>query len=1764
MITFSGYKNLKMIHEGHFSVVYTGLRDNDQKRVILKTLRSTNPEPNEIALLYHEFEVTKGLKLHGVIETYELVEEQNQFALIQEDMQGVSLAAYLKKKPLKDLETFYKIAFQMIDILRDIHKEHIIHKDIKPGNFIIEPNSLLIKLTDFNFASKLLHEVQGIVPPEKLEGTLAYMAPEQTGRMNMNIDYRSDFYAFGVTLFEMLVGKQPFISSDPLELVHAHIATTAPDVSEINPAIPKSLAKIIQKLMTKDPADRYQSAIGIQVDIERCSTGDTEINLGEGDVGDHLNLSQKLYGRVEKAQAILNAYDRVSHGAVEAWMVYGYSGIGKTSLINEVHKPMVKNKGYFITGKFDQLQRNTPYTAITQAFNNLAKLLLSEPEERFESIKKSFLEALGGVAQVLIDLAPDLELVLGKQPPLEKLPPLETQNRMMVFFKRFLKLVANADHPLVLFIDDLQWIDSGSLKLFEYILTDESLNHILLIGAYRDNEVDELHPLIQFFKGKSIQFLPLGPLTSSDFEAFLKDSFNRDDTYLLAELLHKRTEGNPFFCKQVIGTLYQKKLIFFDYEHKRWDWDLNAIKELAITDNVVDLMLSKLDNLPNETQELLKFAACVGNRFTIDILMVISGKSAEAIGKAMWPAMQMELIIALSQSHKYVDAMSVESLALLLAKNVNYQFIHDRVQQAVYQSITEENKQRTHLTIARLLMEKEPDACKKERLFEVTDHFNQAHRQISEVEKLTVVNLNYESGEKAQAANAYLPMSNYFSSALALMDEGWWDTHYELIFKVNREYILSLYLLAKLEEAENGINVLLGRARDVLDQVSIYRIHIMNSLVMGKNQKALELGRTALGLLGVNFSLRPTKIHILIKLAYIKWLMRHHHLESLDKELPILSNVKIEAAQEILRELTWCAYWKSLQYYHYQSLVVMELQLRYGKLKGILNLLGYASVLLYLFNDIDSAFSLWEAEERSLEQFPEKRFMAHSYSNFAHLICTLRYPPKYADPYYLKCIQDGMESGDIFRSQTMKAAFLSIHNFKKAKSLQDLIIGTKTAIKISFDMGYIPFITAYSIWENLFENLVTCRQLDENRLREDLSILKSYENQNFLILSFMRISFYFYFVELFDRAVYFHEQWLEDYETVRHAEAVESKAIDALAIAKCIPQTSGIKRYRYKRHFLKIKRDLKWISAKCPCNYLHHYLFLKATQAKFKGNYQKAIKYFDEAIVNAKKGDFYLWVALGNELAADMLIDIGETRCAIDYIREGHYYYERYGMMVKVKSLEKRFPEYFRQSRELVDQGRDSTGSSTGSTTSSNLDFTSVIKASQSISGEIVLEKLFEKMLHITVENAGAQKSVFIEQQKNQWWVTASLFQEKEGEKFQMVHTPLKEFGDIPIAVINASLRAKEPMIIDNPKEDSRFNDDPYISHIGPKSILCLPIIHHDHEIALIYLENKLTAGAFTADRITVLRTLSTQIAISLENARHLEHTEFLYRASERFVPKRFLQLLQREHLEDVQLGDSVKRKISPLFADIRGFTTLAESLTPERTALFLNTYMRYMTPIIRENKGFVNQFLGDGIMALFPESPSDAVNAAVAMTLVLPNFNREIETKGFAPVSVGIGINTGDAMICVLGEEERMDASVVSDTINTASRVEGLNKYYKTKLLISEAVFQQLTNTDKYLIRRVDKVVLKGKTKGMYIYELAPLPSDEVLADELNYFHLFNEAFEFYERGDFNNSEQAFKLCLKQKPTDSVAEILLERSVGFQKTGKPKDWDGTMTLLEK
>ena len=672
-ISIPEYTLDKIINTGVSTNIYRSITKGNIA-VILKVLRDDYPTLEAIARLKHEYSVAKKLEHENIVKALQLENSAEHYAIIFEDFGGISLGQYLESNR-PSLETILQVAIAITQALVYIHRKQIVHKDIKPANIIVKNlsennciNSIykpVIKLTDFSIASCLEKEITQQINCNQLEGTLAYISPEQTGRMNRSLDFRSDFYSLGVMLYEMLTGQLPFISNDPLELIHAHIAEQPTSIIKLNPNINTTVCAIVEKLMAKNAEDRYQSAEGLLADLQQCwkqlqATG-TILNFtpGQLEVISQLLIPQKLYGRESQVQLLLNAFERMTKGNSELILVSGYSGIGKTSVINEVNKPIVKAGGYFISGKSDQFKRDIPYASLIQAFSSLCKQLLTESSSKLKRWQNKIQKAVGHNGQVIIDLIPEVELIIGKQVEVPHLEPIEAQNRLNQIFQKFVSLFTKKGHPLVIFLDDLQWADTSTLKLMQLLATDLSIEYLLIIGAYRDNEVNPTHPLIstveEIEKHKTINNITLEPLSNHNVTELVAETLNdnKEDSSSLAKLIFNKTGGNPFFVTQLLQSLYQESLLKFDFNQQKWLWSIQDIQSVGITDkSVVDLVASRIEKLPEITQHVLKLAACIGDKFTLDVLSVVNEESINQTANYLNKALEAGLILPLNQNYR--------------------------------------------------------------------------------------------------------------------------------------------------------------------------------------------------------------------------------------------------------------------------------------------------------------------------------------------------------------------------------------------------------------------------------------------------------------------------------------------------------------------------------------------------------------------------------------------------------------------------------------------------------------------------------------------------------------------------------------------------------------------------------------------------------------------------------------------------------------------------------------------------------------------------------------------------------------------------------------------------------------------------------------------------------------------------------------------------------------------------------------------------------
>jgi len=825
------YQVLDVLYESTYSKVYRVRDLASSSSFILKVLNQNYPLPEEIARYRLEYDITRRLKLNGAIRAYRLERYHNTLLMVLEDFGATSLKQLLPNLQL-DLPEFLAIAIHLAETLGQIHQQRIIHKDINPSNIVMNPQTRQVKIIDFGLSSVLSQEKPTLCPPTVLEGTLAYISPEQTGRMNREVDYRTDFYSLGVTFYELLTGQLPFPILEPLELVHSHIAKQPVSLQEINSGIPLCLSNVVMKLLAKMPEDRYQNAVGLKFDLERCLHILQESNtthtflLGEHDICDRFVIPGKLYGREQDIKLLLEAFDRVAgvdntgtpadqevetHSALarsEVMLVSGYSGIGKSALVQEIYKPITRQRGYFISGKFDQFQRNVPYSALIQAFRSLIRQLLTTGESEIALWRDKLLQALGSNAQVMIEVIPELELVVGVQPPVVELPPQESQNRFNLVFQNFITVFTQREHPLVMFLDDLQWADSGALKLIQLLMGRSDSQYLLLIGAYRDNEVDASHPLRTAIAALIDMGIPTQALTLTALQRFhiqelLKDTLHNphiESLSPLAELILEKTGGNPFFMNEFLKALYTNGLLRFSPQHQQWQWDLEQIQAAQMTDNVVELMTQNIQKLPEASQHALKLAACIGNQFELQTLAIVREKSTLEVARELWEAVQVGLILPQGKEYKLLQVADTELCTALSELNVTYRFRHDRVQQAAYSLIPLDQKHQVHLKIGQLLYHGLTPEQQEEQIFDLVNHLNQGLGLIQDDQLLcAIAQLNLNAGIKAKTATAYDQALDYLQQGINCIRHVGWKHHYPLMLALHQTAAEAAYLAGKFD-----------------------------------------------------------------------------------------------------------------------------------------------------------------------------------------------------------------------------------------------------------------------------------------------------------------------------------------------------------------------------------------------------------------------------------------------------------------------------------------------------------------------------------------------------------------------------------------------------------------------------------------------------------------------------------------------------------------------------------------------------------------------------------------------------------------------------------------------------------------------------------------------------------------------------------------------------------------------------------------------------
>ncbi|MDX2232821.1 MAG: AAA family ATPase [Leptolyngbyaceae cyanobacterium bins.349] len=1774
MMTLKGYRVLAQLHESAHSRIYRAFREVDHQPVVLKVLAADYPTPEAIAQFKLEYDLTRQVQTPNTIEAYALEQYQNTLVIVLEDFGGRSLRHHFAGQSMS-VADFLPLTIQITAALGEIHQCNILHKDINPSNVLINPQTHQVKIIDFGIASLCSRENPILKTINVLEGTLAYISPEQTGRMNRAIDYRTDFYSLGVTFYELLTGQLPFVSDDPVELVHSHIAKQPVPPHQLNSQVPVALSNIVMKLLEKTAEQRYQSAFGLQIDLQQCltqwkTTGTIQpFALGQQDQSGKFQIPQKLYGREADVTRLLSAFDRASQGNSEVMLVAGYSGIGKSALVQEIYKPLTRQRGYFINGKFDQFQRNIPYSALIQAFRSLIRQLLAAPEAEIAQWRDRLHQALAPNGQVMVEVIPEMELIIGVQPAVVELSPQEAQNRFNLVLQNFIAVFTQREHPLTIFLDDLQWADGASLQLLQMLTSQTHRQHLLLIGAYRDNEVDASHPLRRTIAqlelaDVTIHELTLAPLTLAHIEQLLSDTLNERDRAKLtpfAELILQKTNGNPFFINEFLKSLYSEELLQFDINQRRWHWQLEHIQAAQITDNVVELMAGKIQKLPEATQIALKFAACVGNQFDLKTLAIVREKPLSDMALELWEAIQTGLLLPQSNDYKLLQVRDREVAANLTQINVGYKFLHDRVQQAAYSLIPTEQKQAVHLRIGQLLLQSIAPEKQEEKIFDIVNQLNMGLALIdSPAQRQQLAQLNLIAGSKAKASAAYEPALRYLLVGIDCLDATRWQHSYELTLALHQTAAEAAYLAGNFEQMDHLLNSVLQQGRTTLDQIPAYTVKIQSLIARDDLLAASQQGLQVLKLLGNPLPDHPGQPAILMGLLKTKLALIGKSTLAL-AQAPEISHPTQLAAIRVLASIASATYLAAPNVFPLTVFKQVELSAKYGNApESAFAFATYGLILCGVVGDIQGGYSFGELAIQLLERFQAKALQARTLFVVNSFVRHWRDPLHTTIPTLETAFQLGRETGD-----TEYACFsgltCGLHGYYSGQALEPLADRMALYAEAMVRFKKQPILTLIQIYQQTVANLRGLSPVP-NLLAGDFYDIATlfpqhvegnyrtaifYVHANTAVLNYL-FGEYKVAIAQIERAIPYQDAvvalfimgWFAFYD-----------ALIRLARIEQVPkseQPSLWKQVAHQRQQLQ-----KWAKF-APQNYAHKVLLLKAEECRIQGKWLDALSLYDLAIAGAQEHQFVQEAALANELAARCCLAAGRSRLAQIYIQDAHYRYTQWGALAKAQDLESQYPDWLGRKLDKLTSTRARTlatrqsisSRTSGANRSEELDLMTVLKASQTLSEEIQLDKLLSNLMRILIENAGAQRGFLLLETDGKFLIQA------QGQVDQIQVLASMAIGNdetLSQAIVNYVIRTKTSVVLNDASREGNFTQDPYILKLQPRSLLCAPLINQGKLVGIVYLENNLTTAAFTSDRLEVLNVLSAQAAISIENARLYtnlatlnQNLTSLNSAYERFVPRQFLQLLNKNSIIDVELGDQIQQEMSVLFTDIRSFTALSEQMTPEENFRFINSYLKRMEPIILQHHGFIDKYIGDAIMALFPRHADDALQTGIDMLKALVEYNQNREQNGYQPIQIGIGINTGSLILGTVGGTNRMDGTVISDAVNLASRIEELTKTFNTPLLITNHTVDRLTNPHQSAMRTVGQIRVKGKTVPVTVYEVFEADPMPVREQKLATLPLFAEALALYEVQHWTAAAQQFQACLTQNPLDQVAQLYRDR----------------------
>jgi len=1745
MLDVPGFSDLRLLHEGHDASVLEATRLDDGIPVVLKIAKARHPGVALISRFEREHRLTSSLDVEGVVRCLEFRMVESRPLLVFESDGGRSLNHLMRERRLTLAESL-RLAGDVARALSGIHHQGVVHWDIKPANLIVDSQLTAARLTDFGIATRGTRDGQGLGADGVLQGTLAYMSPEQTGRMNRGVDHRTDFYSLGVTLYEMLTGELPFRSDDALSYIHAHIARRPRPPRDVSPSVPAVVSDLVMKLISKNAEDRYQSASALVDDLARCLDQLDEnghipaFPLAARDISDRFTISQQLYGREAERELLLDGFSAARAGGRELIVVSGPAGVGKSALVNEIDRPVVEAEAHFVAGKFPQFGASTPYSALIEAFEGLVSQLLARPEAELEMWRVALLKAMGTSGAIITEVLPAIEAITGPQPPVSQLAGPEAQNRFRQVFQNIVRVFCLEGRPLVLFLDDVQWADHATVSLLEGLLRDDATHHLVIVAASRDNEVGAADPFPRAIyrleeAGMAIRRIALGPLSPESVHLLIADtlSCSKERCALLAELVHARTLGNPFFVNQFLGRLHDRGAIGFDDAARAWTWHVDGIRELGITDNVVELMSARLLELDPACQHVLQLAACIGSRFELGMLAEISGKTPPECLAALQPALVDGLIVPARAADSSTGVLAVHTHTA--TEDRRFRFRHDRVHQAAWGLTDAAERTSTHLTIGRRLLDTLDE--QEARIFDVVGQLNQALDLIEEPEEQArLAMLNSLAARRAMASFAFGSTLGHVGTALDLAGSSVWADDYAMALQLHIDGAAAAAASGEPERMRELCDTVFAQGKDVYDKLPAYET-LINHYFSASEQvtEALEVGYDAIAELGLKLPRKATALHVAYHLIGVKLAMRGKTPEAL-AELPEMTDRRVLTILRLLVSLDGVAYMANPNAFALHILVGVKLSLKYGNGSPsgwAWNL--YGAILCAALGDIhggkqvsDFGFALAERlEDRwMMSRIATPRFVTvtHWTTPMQEIPASLSewtdkslelgaYPPAGANLMYLVFYR-------------LFAGALLGPMLEEQRAAQEQCRGLGEQLSVDF-IGLVRALTRALTSEGV-EPLIG---------ETELASFEAADNRNGVFaVHFMR-AMRCYLMGEYDEALGHSELATKEEASAAGTVLAIQQTFYRSLMLLAVEDVPGKARKEVRSRLKKIRG---W-QGFCAHNMKHKADLVEAELARVEGRHSDAAALYESARSGARDTGFLHELAIAVERAGRWQFGLGADSLGALLMADARYEYRAWGATQKVVALDAEFPRT-QMALDSTMTGMTSmrTTGSTDRSLHSGLDMSTILRTAQTLSGEIVLDRLLTAVMEGATENAGAQSGVLLLNEDGELLVQAA--RRASGEVDVLQSRAVDDRVGVCPGIVHWVRRTRKNLVLDDASADPTFARDPYVKANNVRSVLCVPLVNQNELVAILYLENNLATAAFTPERIELMMLLSAQAAISIRNARLYTQQVELTESYSRFVPREFLSHLGRESVVGVELGDSVETDMAVLFSDIRGFTTLSEGMSPQENFTFLNEFLGRMGPAIRLHNGLVDKYIGDAIMALFPGGVGDACRAAVAMNEELLSFNADREERGRAPVRIGIGLHVGRLMLGIIGEPQRMEGTVISDAVNVAARLESLTKTWSTSVLLSEEARGALPVDGQWSVRSLGRVKLKGKREETGLYELLDADGDERRAAKEANGKAFAIALDDMRARRYAEAERALAELTARNPEDGPAQLLLNR----------------------